>query len=192
MVVSLRLLPKLFASFQEFRGTNTHAITTWAEHKLHMMKHFFNNLQVYSLEGPKFYSHQTEINVRLQFLSSVFSPMGSPDCFRLSLAQVDTLWSCLATDPQCSDELFSWLLTNARNKGHQHALGVDALKYLYMKKLPSLPPETMSMVGLALFQHLHSLARFAFSQTDPAAVRDVDIVGMDHLWKVALRANKTG
>ncbi|KAL0270091.1 UNVERIFIED_CONTAM: hypothetical protein PYX00_007611 [Menopon gallinae] len=191
VVVSLRLLPKLFASFQEFRGTNTHAITTWAEHKLHMMKHFFNNLQVYSLEGPKFYSHQTEINVRLQFLSSVFSPMGSPDCFRLSLAQVDTLWSCLATDPQCSDELFSWLLNNARSKGHQHALGIDALKYLYMKKLPSLPPETMSMVGLTLFQQLHNLARYAFAQTDPAAVRDVDLVGMDYLWKVALRANNT-
>lgn len=61
-----------------------------------------------------------------------------------------------------------------------------------MKKLPSLPPETMSMVGLTLFQQLHNLARFAFAQTDPAGVRDVDIVGMDYLWKVALRANNTG
>jgi ubiquitin carboxyl-terminal hydrolase 34 len=111
--------------------------------------------------------------------------------YRLSLAQVDTLWSCLATDPQCSDDLFSWLLNNARSKDHLHALGVDTLKYLYMKKLPSLPPETMSMVGLTLFQQLHSLARFAFAYTDPAAARDVDIVGMDHLWKVALRANNT-
>lgn len=82
VVVSLRLLPKLFASFQEFRGMNTHAITTWAEKNLQMMKHFFNNLQVYSLEGPKFYPHQVEVNVRLQFLSSVFSPMGSPESFR--------------------------------------------------------------------------------------------------------------
>lgn len=111
---------------------------------------------------------------------------------RLSINQVDTLWSCLATDPHCSDELFSWLLSNARSKGHQHALGVDALKYLYMKKLPSLPPETMSIVGLTLFQQLHNLARFTFPYSDNNSVRDIDLVGMDYLWKVALKANKTG
>lgn len=48
------------------------------------------------------------------------------------------------------------------------------------------------MVGLTLFQQLHNLARYAFAQTDPGAVRDVDLVGMDYLWKVALRANNTG
>ena len=61
-----------------------------------------------------------------------------------------------------------------------------------MKKLPSLPPETMSIVGLTLFQQLHNLARFAFSHSDSNFVRDVDLVGMDYLWKVALKANKTG
>lgn len=108
---------------------------------------------------------------------------------RLSLAQVDTLWSCLAADPQCSDELFSWLLNNARSKDHQHALGLDALRHLYLKKLPSLPPETMSMVGLTLFQQLHSVARFTVGSGD---VREIDRVGMEYLWKVALRANNTG
>jgi ubiquitin carboxyl-terminal hydrolase 34 len=84
VVVSLRLLPKLFASFQQFRGMDTHQITTWAEREHNMMHCFFNNLKVYTKEGPKsnLYSHQTEIQARLQFLTSVFSPVGSPESFR--------------------------------------------------------------------------------------------------------------
>ncbi|XP_068081544.1 ubiquitin carboxyl-terminal hydrolase puf [Anabrus simplex] len=191
VVVSLRLLPKLFASFQQFRGMDTHQITTWAEKEHNMMECFFNNLKVYTKEGPhtNLYSHQTEIQVRLQFLTSVFSPVGSPDNFRLSLGQVDTLWGCLATDKRCADELFSWLLSQAKSK-EQHALGVDTLKHLYMKKLPSLEPESMSMTGLALFQQLCNLARLATAHLD-SPLKDVDAVGMDHLWKIALKANNT-
>ncbi|XP_063231242.1 ubiquitin carboxyl-terminal hydrolase 34 isoform X2 [Bacillus rossius redtenbacheri] len=185
VVVSLRLLPKLFSSFQQFRGMDTHQITTWAEHQHNMMGAFFDNLKVYTKEGPKtnLYSHQTEVQVRLQFLSSVFSPLGSPEDFRLRLDQVDTLWSCLATDEQCCDELFSWLLSQAKE---QHALGTEALRHLYMKKLPSLQPEAMSMTGLGLFQQLCSLARLASAHLD-----DGPFVGMDHMWRIALRANNT-
>lgn len=101
---------------------------------------------------------------------------------------MDTLWSCLATDPQCSDDLFRWLLNNSRSKDHQHALGLDALRHLFLKKLPTLPPETMSIVGLTLFQQLHSVARFTAGSGD---VREIDRVGMEYLWKVALRAINT-
>lgn len=103
---------------------------------------------------------------------------------------MDTLWSCLATDSQCSDELFSWLLNQAKSKD-QHALGMDALKHLYMKKLPSLEPETISMTGLGLFQQLCNLARLATAHLENP-VKDVDIVGMNHLWRIALRVNNTG
>lgn len=63
---------------------DTHQITTWAEREHNMMHCFFNNLKVYTKEGPKgnLYSHQTEIQARLQFLTSVFSPVGSPESFR--------------------------------------------------------------------------------------------------------------
>lgn len=188
VVISLRLLPKLLASFQQFRGMDTHQITTWAECEHHMMRCFFNNLQTYTKHGPKtpLYSHQTEIQVRLQFLTSIFSPVGSPESFRLSLDQVDILWLCLATDPQCSDELFSWLLSQAKSKD-QHALGLDALKHLYMRKLPSLEPETISMTCLGLFQQLCNLARLATAHLD----KELDVLGMSHLWKIALRANNT-
>ncbi|XP_014601370.1 PREDICTED: ubiquitin carboxyl-terminal hydrolase 34 isoform X2 [Polistes canadensis] len=191
VVVSLRLLPKLLASFQQFGAMDAHTITTWADHERGMMKHFFNNLKTYTSNGPKssLYSHQTEIQVRLQFLSSIFSPLGSPDCFRLSLEQVDILWQCLSQDPTCADELFSWLLSQAKST-EQHALGMDTLKHLCMRKLPSLPPETISMTGLSLFQQLCNLARLAAAHLD-RPLRDVDSVGMDFLWKIALKAKST-
>ncbi|XP_034942559.1 ubiquitin carboxyl-terminal hydrolase puf [Chelonus insularis] len=198
VVVSLRLLPKLLSSFQQFSAMDAHTITTWADRERGMMKHFFNNLKTYTSNyaaninngsNTNLYSHQTEVQVRLQFLSSIFSPLGSPDCFRLSLEQVDILWQCLSQDPICADELFSWLLSQAKST-EQHALGMDTLKHLCMKKLPSLPPETISMTGLSLFQQLCNLARLAAAHLD-RPLRDVDSVGMDFLWRIALRAKST-
>lgn len=190
VVISLRILPKLLASFQQFGTMDAHTITTWADRERGMMKHFFNNLKTYASAGPKsLYSHQTEVQVRLQFLSSIFSPLGSPDSFRLNLEQVDTLWNCLAQDSCCADELFSWLLSQAKST-EQHALGMDTLKHLCMRKLPTLPPETISMTGLSLFQQLCNLARLAAVHLD-RPLRDVDSVGMDFLWKIALRAKST-
>lgn len=116
--------------------------------------------------------------------------------FRLSLEQVDTLWTCLSSDGQCSDELASWFLAQARSTGGQsppelHALSFDALRHLYLHKLPSLRPESISMVALGLFQQLCNLARMAAAHPH-SPLRGIDAVGMDHLWKIALRANNTG
>jgi ubiquitin carboxyl-terminal hydrolase 34 len=109
---------------------------------------------------------------------------------------VDTLWACLASDGQCSDELASWLLAQARSTGGQgapelHALSFEALRHLYLHKLPSLRPESISTVALSLFQHLCNLARVAAAHP-LSPLRGVDTVGVDHLWKIALRANNTG
>lgn len=158
VIVSLRLLPKLFASFQQFRAIDTHQVTMWAEEVHNMMHHFFNNLkfyanstknqnqgQVLNQSGGLMYSHLTQVQVRLQFLTSVFSTMGSPDSFRLSLEQVDALWEWLANDSECSDCLFAWLQGQAKG-ADQHALGIDTLQHLYLKKLPELKPEGISMV----------------------------------------------
>lgn len=100
VIVSLRLLPKLFASFQQFRPSDTHQVTMWAERQHRMMYHFFNNIKYYAkrhieilvakasgepITGPNelsLYSHKTQVSVRLQFLSSIFSSMGSPKTFR--------------------------------------------------------------------------------------------------------------
>lgn len=166
VIVSLRLLPKLFASFQQFRAIDTHQVTMWAEEVHNMMHHFFNNLkfyanstknqnqgQVLNQSGGLMYSHLTQVQVRLQFLTSVFSTMGSPDSFRLSLEQVDALWEWLANDPECSDCLFAWLQGQAKG-ADQHALGIDTLQHLYLKKLPELKPEGISMVNFETAKNL--------------------------------------
>lgn len=101
VIVSLRLLPKLFASFQQFRPSDTHHVTMWAERQHRMMYHFFNNIKYYAKRHMEYlvakaageqqqqtanelslYSHKTQVSVRLQFLSSIFSSMGSPKTFR--------------------------------------------------------------------------------------------------------------
>uniref|UniRef100_A0A182MX29 ubiquitinyl hydrolase 1 n=1 Tax=Anopheles culicifacies TaxID=139723 RepID=A0A182MX29_9DIPT len=210
VVTSLKLLPKLFASFQQFRDVTTHQVVLWSERQHRMMFHFFNNLKHYSAiyrnsvnaasghtdstgqSGP-LYSHVTQIQVRLQFLTSVFSDVGSPRSFRLTLNQVDNLWSCLANDPECSDCLFSWLQAQVKG-GDTHALGLNAIQHLYLKRLSELKPEGISMVALGLFQQLFTLGREElFGQPVDGNERDreMDNVGMEHLWKIALRATNT-
>lgn len=107
---------------------------------------------------------------------------------------MDALWEWLAHDGECSDCYFSWLQSQAKG-GDQHALGIDALQHLYLKKLPELRPEEFSMVALGLFQQLCSLARMAIAhyekQTDSISSTSSNIVGMYHLWKIALRAHNT-
>lgn len=94
VVVALRLLPKLFASFQQFRAADTHQVTMWAERQHKMMFHFFNNIKCYAKRSEAvakavqdncempMYSHKTQVSVRLHFLSSIFSSLGSPKNFR--------------------------------------------------------------------------------------------------------------
>lgn len=105
---------------------------------------------------------------------------------------MDALWEWLAHDPDCCDCYFSWLQSQAKG-GDQHALGLDALQHLYLKKLPELRPEDFSMVALGLFQQLCSLARMAIAhyekQMDAISTNSSNIVGMFHLWKIALRAH---
>lgn len=163
------------------------------------MQCFFNNLKFYAnskqnqilnQNGGLMYSHLTQVQVRLQFLTSVLSSMGSPDTFRLSIEQVDIIWAWLAKDNECADCLFAWLQCQAKG-GDQHALGIDALQHLYLKKLPELQPEGISMVALGLFQQLCTLARLAAHYDTSNGDSSLDVVGMGHLWKIALRANNT-
>nr|XP_023025188.1 ubiquitin carboxyl-terminal hydrolase puf [Leptinotarsa decemlineata] len=82
VVVSLRMLPKLLTSF---RGLDMHHVTHWADRQHHMMTHFFNNLKVYTANPNKslpMYTHQMQVQVRLHFLSAVFSPVVSPTNFK--------------------------------------------------------------------------------------------------------------
>ncbi|XP_021379697.1 ubiquitin carboxyl-terminal hydrolase 34-like isoform X3 [Mizuhopecten yessoensis] len=197
VVVSLRLLQKIFSSFQPYRsGADTHHVTMWAEKELHMMSHFFINL-VYYTEAIQagntaitaMYCHKEQVQVRLDFLTCVFSAMGSPDGFRLNLEQVDTLWRCIALDIECSDECLKWFLNQAKSKDH-HAMGLETFKHIFLEKMPQLKPESMSMIGLNLFQQLSHLTRIANASLDKSLTED-QVCGMDQLWNMALKATNT-
>ena len=86
VVISLRLLPKIFVSFHQSRGNglDVNQITLWAFQKHAMMDRVFANLITYMKERSPgdFYSHLTHVQVRLQFLAHVFSPSGLPEPIR--------------------------------------------------------------------------------------------------------------
>ncbi|CAG9834377.1 unnamed protein product [Diabrotica balteata] len=188
VVVSLRMLPKLLTSF---RGLDMHHVTHWADRQHHMMTHFFSNLKVYTANPSKslpMYTHQMQVQVRLHFLSAVFSPVVSPNNFKLTTDQVDILWECLAHDSECSDELFSWLLSQTKTT-ELHALKMEALRRLYIHHLPSLAPEKFSMICLSLFQQLCTLNNVLVNDSENK--KENQNVGMDHMWKIALKASNT-
>lgn len=63
-------------------------------------------------------------------------------CCRLTVEQVEELWQCLVVrgSSECADCLYSWLLSHTKSP-EQHALGLDALRFLYIEKMPTLDPE---------------------------------------------------
>ncbi|KAL4703264.1 hypothetical protein ACJJTC_009239, partial [Scirpophaga incertulas] len=197
VAVSLRLLPKLFSSFQQLRGMDMHQVVMWAERERGMMRLFLADLRHYT-QQPRaagehaHYAHVTELTVRLHFLTAIFSPVGSPQHFRLTVDQVEELWQCLVVrgGSECADCLYSWLLSHTKSP-EQHALGLDALRFLYIEKMPTLDPESISIMGLSLYQQLCNLARMALGTGDSRDTAHPHTLAMDHLWKIALRANST-
>ncbi|KAG2467434.1 UBP34 hydrolase, partial [Polypterus senegalus] len=133
----------------------------WAEKELHMMKLFFENLLHYIQEAR-------EGRHKFAFLE-----------------QVDILWHCLVEDSECYDDALHWFLNQVRSKD-QHAMGMETYKHLFLEKMPQLKPESISMTGLNLFQHLCNLARLATSTYDSGS--NCELCGMDQLWGIALRA----
>nr|XP_042913323.1 ubiquitin carboxyl-terminal hydrolase 34-like isoform X2 [Parasteatoda tepidariorum] len=62
--------------------------------------------------------------------------------------------------------------------------------FLFVFKMPQLPPESTSMMALNLLQQLSSLAHLATASYDtPSSAADVN--RMQQLWGIALRALNT-
>ena len=99
---------------------------------------------------------------------------------------MDILWHCLVEDSECYDDALHWFLNQVRSKD-QHAMGMETYKHLFLEKMPQLKPETISMTGLNLFQHLCNLARLATSTYDGGS--NSELCGMDQFWGIALRAH---
>lgn len=106
--------------------------------------------------------------------------------YSLSISQVDLLWDTLASaDPasrQGSDDLFLWLGGQVRARD-QHALTPATLRHILLLKLPSLPPSSVSMHSLALFQQLCNLLVRLGGEDSGSS--------MDYLWRVGLYAGCT-
>lgn len=52
--------------------------------------------------------------------------------------------------------------------------------------------QTISIMGLSLYQQLCNLARMVLGAGDSRDAAHPHTLAMDHLWKIALRANSTG
>ncbi|XP_054154148.1 ubiquitin carboxyl-terminal hydrolase 34-like [Oppia nitens] len=139
------------------------------------------------LNNLDIYSHLDEIQTRLNFLSFVFSSAGSPDSFRLSQEQIDTLWSTLASDAESADELFNWLLSQVRSR-ENHGLGIDMMHHILIEKLPQLSPEHFSMMALELLQ---TLSACLLSQANCKTSETIDSTAIKQLWDIALRCCNT-
>ena len=96
----------------------------------------------------------------------------------------------------------------------QHALCLEGFRHIFLERMPLLRPEAMSMTALNLFTCLCSLAKVANSSLKKPIdddlvntsvksyqsgrcgatayyVFELQINGMDMLWKIALRAQNT-
>ncbi|QQP55435.1 Ubiquitin carboxylterminal hydrolase 34like [Caligus rogercresseyi] len=191
VVISLRLLPKLFQSFQHFRGLDTtHEVAMYAERKFRMTSLFFNNLQVYfnsrknknsgeaaPEEPPQFFNHLSQVQVRLH-LTPGLPTLKPADPHPLGVPRLG---------PISSDDLFQWLLIQAHSK-EQHAIGLDGFKLIYNEKIPLIQPETISMLGLNLFSQLCQLSRIT---KQASSKLEDESLKMDQLWKIALCAQNT-
>ncbi|KAL4111819.1 hypothetical protein QTP88_015704 [Uroleucon formosanum] len=203
VVISLRLLPKLFASFHQFRGASlanlnvgmdTRQVTLWAVKHHSMIDRVFNNFREYCkqhadnlFEDSGFYSHQIHIEARLQFLTHIYSSIGLPDTIKLTIDELDTLWNCLVSDDVCRDELFNWLLRQVRCR-EQHTFNVETLTHLYCEKLLSLAPESYTMTALSLFTQLCNMAQQQVSSDYLLLARNGHAAAMEHLSRIALKA----
>lgn len=86
-MISLRLMPKIFTSYHQLHDTKRSEIkhlTLWAFEKHNMMAKFFANLMAYARDGfpPDLNTHLINVQVRLHFLTHVFSHIGLPDSIR--------------------------------------------------------------------------------------------------------------
>ena len=70
---------------------------------------------------------------------------------------------------------------------------MDGFRVIYNEKLPSLRPETISMLGLNLFSQLWQLARLRKAGSAHGGSEDLgnQTIKMDQLWKIALSAQNT-
>lgn len=202
VILSFKILPKILSMFPHSNNSaDASKLLQWAVKDLNLMNCFFENLKEFisswneaqlceneELAGDL----ELEIQARLDFLTAMFSNDITPDHFRLTIEQIDCLWSCLVTQLPDSYHflILSWLLKQT-NSEELHALGLDSFKHIFVKKLPELNAEKMTLTGLSLFQKLFGLTRLSnASPFTPEVESEESVLGTQQLWNIALKAER--
>ena len=168
-----------------------HKIVAWCEKHYGLVHVFFQSLVEFTrIEIEKLHSAsnktlktelmtQIRLNVqaRLQFLTFIFSSLGSPRDFELASQHVEHLWDSLVqfddlhlspeTFLSVKDDLFNWFLTQAKGKD-QHAIGINTFKLVFINKIPLLDPNSFSQNALHLYQELFKIYKISFQQQNNA------------------------
>ncbi|KAJ6218179.1 hypothetical protein RDWZM_009336 [Blomia tropicalis] len=192
VLTSIRLLMKLFGSFQHLDGRNVRKLLFEADMKKNMMKSFFNNLNLFmsccklknsqfnSLKS-RFHSQKEEIQYRLNFLSYVYCFGGSYDGLSFSQEHINILWNVFTTSeyPEIVEEFFNWLLKQVKG----NILSTELIAYILVEKMPLLPSEAFSLTSLDLLHNLHGLVLSKSCQDKCQSVKYLVHI----LWSVAFQ-----
>lgn len=198
-IISLKLLPKILSSFATCRNSNAtneifKAICLF-DKIFQMTTIFFRNLKQISdnyillkSESKPLPNMQHDIQVRLNFLTYLFSNIASPKEFELNMEQIETLWDSIIVFHDCQDDLFNWFLNQAKNKD-QHAMNIETFKLIFMNKIPLLDPNSFSQVALHLYQELFKIYKFSYSNSD--SFKQLEASAMDYIGKLAFKSANT-
>jgi hypothetical protein len=202
--------------------TEVHRIVALTEYNYAMISLFFEGLKTYTSEQlqrittysedehdekQKFIQNPIRLNIqsRLQFLSFIFSSLGSPRDFELPSEYVEILWDSLIqfndfTAANCSikDDLFNWFSSQAKNKD-QHAINIDTFKFIFINKMPYLDPNHFSQTALHLYQELFKIYKYSFNTTIVAVessnnnnnnnTKQIETSAIDYIWKLAFKSS---
>ena len=128
------------------------------------------------------------VKTRLQFLSFIYSTLGSPRDFGLVESQLDPLWNSLVDLGERStgvrDDLFNWILAHARIK-EQHALSVEDFRRVFAVNMnTSLEPDSFSQIALLLYQEFFKIYKFSSEGSEATTTSGA----IEYVWKPAFRS----
>ncbi|RMZ98753.1 ubiquitin carboxyl-terminal hydrolase 34 [Brachionus plicatilis] len=176
----------LFSAHHSTQPANEiHKAVALADFKFNLISEFFISLG--NLDRSK--EQHMQIQARLQFLSFIYSTIGSVAAFDLSVQNVNDLWSCLAKfehSSQIKDDIFNWFLSQAKNKD-QHALSVDNLKLIFVHKMPVLEPNNFSLSALHLYQELFKIYKSSSGENEEQA-KQMEQSAIDYILKLAFKS----
>jgi ubiquitin carboxyl-terminal hydrolase 34 len=181
----------------------TYKTILWINDKYSMMDIFFDNLKQFSeqpMDDTEYENiRQNEVQVRLNFLTFVYSIQATPREFDLTIEQIDQLWQSIILNGKfkaCTkDLLFHWLLNQTKNK-EEHAITLNKFKYIFMYKINMLDPKCFTTLSLNLYQELFKIYKYSYNHSqnhqNEKRVHDkykkIEANSIDYIGKLAIQS----